>query len=115
MMTVGPWKDVRLETYSYRFEDVRIDSDLVAPEYNKGTLRASVTIGSRSLEGARVKATLRGKTTVVKEDTLSLKQDLLDWELKDIAGWYPRGYGEQPLYDLDLVLLDKVGTELGPS
>jgi beta-mannosidase len=47
-----------------------------------------------------------GKT--VKEQTLAFGKDKLDWKLDDVEGWYPRNYGKQPLYQLELSLLDKV-------
>jgi beta-mannosidase len=47
-----------------------------------------------------------GKT--VKEQNLVFGKDKLDWKLDDVEGWYPRNYGKQPLYQLELTLQDKV-------
>lgn len=47
-----------------------------------------------------------GKT--VKEQALVFGKDKLDWKLDDVEGWYPRNYGNQPLYQLELTLQDKV-------
>ncbi|GFZ45160.1 Beta-mannosidase B [Saitozyma sp. JCM 24511] len=115
MMTVGPWRPISLETYSHRLENVRIDSDLLSPSYTTGTLTASFDVSPSlpSSGGHKVQAVLRdqaGKT--VKEQTLVFGKDKLDWKLDDVEGWYPRNYGNQPLYQLELTLQDKSGKEV---
>ncbi len=47
---------------------------------------------------------------MVKEATLQAGKDPLNWYLDGgaVEGWYPVGYGKQPLYDLEITLLDKV-------
>lgn len=49
MMTVGPWRPISLDTYTYRFEDVRVDTDLLGPDYTIGTLKADIQLGPSAL------------------------------------------------------------------
>lgn len=109
-MTAGPWRPVRLETYTYRIEDVRIDSDLIGPEYKTATLKATVelaasTASTSDLEYKAVLKTSSGKT--VKEATFSLKESV-DWTFSkgEVEAWFPIHYGKQPLYTLDITLID---------
>jgi beta-mannosidase len=114
MMTVGPWRPVHLETYSHRFEDARIDTDLTGEGYTVGTLSADVTIGPDVPKDGKIKAVLKKKNgTVVKEETVSVGKKI-HWEFEkgEVEGWYPVNYGKQPLYTLELTLNDKVSTIL---
>ena len=46
----------------------------------------------------------------MKESTLQAGKDPLNWTLEKgvVEGWYPVGYGKQPLYELEIALLDMV-------
>ena len=113
MMTVGPWRSISLSTYTYRFEDVRVDTDLSGPEYTVRSLRAEITLSDTNnerLKGLRIMALLKGrKGEIVKEAKVKLGKKL-DWTFDkgEIEGWYPIHYGAQPLYTLDLELVDEV-------
>lgn len=111
-MTAGPWRPVRLETYTHRFEDVRVDSDLIGPEYTKAALKAKIELApsSSSQSDLRVKAVLKASGgKVVKETELGAKEGL-DWTFDngEVDSWWPVHYGKKPLYQLDLTLSDKV-------
>jgi beta-mannosidase len=110
MMTVGPWRPISLDTYTYRFEDVRVDTDLLGPDYTVGTLKADIQLGPCALpSGSSIKAVLRDSSgTSIKEDVVS--NNKLDWRMDqgEIAGWYPINYGKQPLYKLELTVIDSV-------
>lgn len=111
-MTAGPWRPIRLETYTYRFEDVRVDSDLIGPEYKKATLKAKVQLAgsSSSTDGLELKAVLKSSDgKVIKETSLGIKEGL-DWKFDkgEVDSWWPIHYGKQPLYQLESVLSDKV-------
>jgi beta-mannosidase len=110
-MTAGPWRPIRLETYTYRIEDIRIDADLIGPEFNTATLTAKVELAaSGPKEGLSYKAILKtAKGQKVKEGIFELK-DTLDWTFDqgEVEAWWPIHYGKQPLYQLEVVLCDKV-------
>lgn len=110
-MTAGPWRPIRLETYAYRFEDVRVDADLVGPKYTTATLKAAVELAGGSTDGLEVKAVLKSASggKVVKEASFGVK-DSLNWKFEngEVDAWWPIHYGAQPLYQLHLTLTDKV-------
>lgn len=110
-MTVGPWRPIHLDTYTHRFEDVRIDTDLKGPDYLQGTLKAAIQLDSTQMPSEfRIHALLRDSDgTVIKQEVLSLGTDI-DWtfDKSEIEGWYPINYGKQPLYKLELDLVDGV-------
>lgn len=113
MMTVGPWRPIHLDTYTYRFEDVRIDTDLLGPEYKSGTLKADIQLNTTKLPGgASIKAVLFGLDgAIIKEEAL-MSGDKLNWTFDkgEIDGWYPINYGSQPLYNFHLTLIDDVSS-----
>jgi beta-mannosidase len=111
-MTAGPWRPIRLETYTYRIDDIRIDSDLIGPEYKTATLKAKVEVAesSSSTDGFKYKAVLKtSEGHKVKEGTFDLKETL-DWKFDqgEVDSWWPIHYGKQPLYKLEVTLCDKV-------
>jgi beta-mannosidase len=111
-MTAGPWRPVRLETYTYRIDDIRIDADLIGPEYKTATLKAKVELApsTSSTEGFKYNAILKtAEGKKVKEATYDLKETL-EWtfEKGEVDAWWPIHYGKQPLYQLEITLCDKV-------
>lgn len=106
--TCGPWREVRLETYQARIEDLRVDYKL---EDNlksvQGTIMARV-------EGASAKdvsfAVFDGETLMFKE-TARISEDVakVEFHVNNPKLWYPHGYGEQPLYRVTATaLVDEV-------
>lgn len=104
---------VHLETYTYRLENIRIDTTLSAPEYTKASLSATFDISPKAPSSDyTIKAVLKTKDgkKVVKSMTQSAGEKSLKWDLRDgeVEAWWPVHYGKQPLYDLEISLLDKV-------
>jgi beta-mannosidase len=107
VVTAGIWRPVRLEHWSTaRIDQVRplvtvdggtgrVEVHLRVERTRRGedrTLRAEARIG-----GARTEALLAGDEAVLR------------LEVPGVRLWWPRGYGDQPLYDLDLTLSDDDG------
>ncbi|MCX5600873.1 glycoside hydrolase family 2 protein [Streptomyces phaeochromogenes] len=100
LVTAGIWKRVRLEHWSTaRIARVR---PVVTVEQGVGRVElyvdvertrveAGLTLGAR-IGGVRAEATVDGTSGVVR------------LEVPDVELWWPRGYGEQPLYDVELWL-----------
>ena len=101
-----------METYTYRISDIRIDTALTGSDLSCATLKGSLNVSPKAPGDGDLKATLRekGSGKVVKESTSGVN-DGLDWTLDkgQVEAWWPVGYGTQPLYDLEITLLDKVG------
>ena len=95
--TCGPWREVRLESYQARVEDVRVDYKLDdSLKSVRGTIKAAV-------EGASAKSVTfkvqDGDKQVFKE-TATVHDGVakVEFHVNNPKLWYPHGYGEQPLY-----------------
>ncbi|MFF1293706.1 MULTISPECIES: glycoside hydrolase family 2 protein [unclassified Streptomyces] len=103
LVTAGIWRPARLEHWSTaRIARVRplvtvdIEQALgvveLAVEVERTRVEASLAVQA-TVGGVRVRASLDGANGVVR------------LEVPDVRLWWPRGYGEQPLYDVELTLL----------
>ncbi|MPY56888.1 glycoside hydrolase family 2 protein [Streptomyces spongiae] len=107
LVTAGIWRPVRLEHWSTaRIARVRplvtVEDGLgrveLAVDVERTRVEADLTLEAR-IGGARVSAAVEGTSGSVRLD------------VPDVALWWPRGYGEQPLYDVELTLVHD-GTRL---
>lgn len=105
LVTAGIWRPVRLEHWSTaRIAGVRplvtVEHALghveLAVEVERSRVEADLTVEAR-VGGVRASATVDGTSGSVR------------LEVPDIELWWPRGYGEQPLYDIELTLSDAHG------
>ncbi|MGW4897273.1 glycoside hydrolase family 2 protein [Kitasatospora sp. NPDC004240] len=102
--TAGIWRPARLEHWSTaRLAQVR---PLATVQDGTGRVELHVTV-ERTARGAGRPLTLRA-TVAGAEATAAVEGDhaVLTVEVSDPDLWWPRGYGEQPLYDLDVTLAD---------
>ncbi|MFJ8277418.1 glycoside hydrolase family 2 protein [Streptomyces griseoviridis] len=101
LVTAGIWRPARLEHWSTaRIARVR---PLVTVEDGAGVVELRIDVERTRIEaplaveatvgGVRARAGIDGSTGTVR------------LELPDARLWWPRGYGEQPLYDVELTLL----------
>ncbi|MFD5338276.1 glycoside hydrolase family 2 protein [Streptomyces hawaiiensis] len=101
LVTAGIWRPVRLEHWSTaRIARVR---PLVTVEEGAGVVELAVEVERTRVEaplaveatvaGVRARAEIEGAGGVVR------------LRVPDAELWWPRGYGEQPLYDVELRLL----------
>ncbi|MFD3579794.1 glycoside hydrolase family 2 protein [Streptomyces sp. NPDC058644] len=107
VVTAGMWRPVRLEHWSTaRIERVR---PLVTVDGTRGRVELRVDL-ERTASGTgrplTVHATVAGAAARVDaaDNAVTLVLDIPDVRL-----WWPRGYGEQPLYDVEVTLLDGEG------
>ncbi|MFJ2239432.1 glycoside hydrolase family 2 protein [Streptomyces sp. NPDC087859] len=103
LVTAGIWRPARLEHWSTaRIARVR-PLVTVDVEHGLGVVELAVEVERTRVEapldveatvgGVRVRASLDGASGVVR------------LAVPDVRLWWPRGYGEQPLYDVELSLL----------
>lgn len=101
LVTAGIWRPVRVEQWSTaRIARVR---PLVTVEEGTGQVELVVDVERTRVEapltveatvgGVRARAEIEGTSGAVR------------LSVPDVALWWPRGYGEQPLYDVELTLL----------
>ncbi|MCJ1321033.1 hypothetical protein MMC15_006375 [Xylographa vitiligo] len=105
LMTCGPWREVRLETYNGRVADLWLDYE-ISKDFNSatGTAFASVEGGA----GQTVAFNLRLGSDVVLQESAKVGDDGLakvEFRVHKPALWYPHGYGEQSLYEVTASLL----------
>ncbi|MFI6079421.1 glycoside hydrolase family 2 protein [Streptomyces sp. NPDC051217] len=110
LVTAGMWKPVRLEHWSTaRLATVR---PLMTVDGPTGLAELRVDV-ERTGTGAGRRLTARAR---VGDHTASVDFDgshtTLTVEVPHAALWWPRGYGEQSLYEAELELLDTDGTVL---
>ncbi|WP_372983693.1 glycoside hydrolase family 2 protein [Microbacterium sp.] len=104
LVTAGIWKDVRLESWSSaRLSEVRSALTL---DGDAGVVRLTALLAKTGDAADRVLTVAIGGQQV--EVPVSANADSVDAEVRvpDAAVWWPRGMGEQPLYDLDVSLRD---------
>ena len=104
LTTCGPWKEVRLESYQARVEDLRIDYE-VSKDLSKvtGTITAAIegSIGDR----VKFSASLEGEKVFDGSASVNDKGEAeVEFHVSNPKLWYPHGYGEQPLYTLSAAL-----------
>ncbi|MFF8473813.1 glycoside hydrolase family 2 protein [Streptomyces sp. NPDC015414] len=104
LVTAGMWRPVRLERWSTaRLADVR---PLVTVADGAGRVEVRVEV-ERTTAGAdrplTVSATVGGGHRV--RGAVDGTRAVLTLDVPGVCLWWPRGYGEQPLYDLELELL----------
>jgi beta-mannosidase len=104
---MGVWKDIRLEGYSVRFEDVHvrqtlglnaatISADVSADLNGKAEVKVSLTVTSPSGERFESEATLISSG--------GLHSAKLTVEIPNPQLWWPNGYGAQPLHEVEVTL-----------
>ncbi|MFJ4835801.1 glycoside hydrolase family 2 protein [Streptomyces sp. NPDC088747] len=111
LVTAGIWRPVRLERWSTaRLAGVR---PLVTVDDFTGRVEVRVDI-ERTEQGTgrslAVRATVAG---VEAHAVVDGTRAVLTLDVPDISLWWPRGYGAQPLYDLDVALAED-GPEARP-
>jgi beta-mannosidase len=101
LMTAGPWRSVRLETYTTRLADLwteyTVDSKTVS-----GSIFATVE-GEGDVEFS---IDLDGKSIVKKSSAAKNGTAKVDFEIQDADLWFPHGYGKQTLYTFSAKLQD---------
>ena len=117
LLTAGPWRPVRIETYSARISELYCPIE-VASDLDHATIQAHVTceLGS-SVQASDLSLQLTlyapdGER--IDEHTLPMTGNTIHatFELDAPQLWWPRGYGEQPLYRVVAALRSRTGKEL---
>ena len=110
---IGIWQSVEiLRSGSVMIKDTQVITDLPLPDTTKADLTVIATVENRSKNSAT--ATIVGKIgdiTFSKDVTLAAAQttevsfsaeEFAQLKLQNPRLWWPNGYGEQNLYDLEL-------------
>ncbi|MGF3057029.1 glycoside hydrolase family 2 protein [Microbacterium sp. YY-01] len=131
LVTAGVWRDVRLEAWS-RARLATVVPQVDVHEHDGvrgvGTVRVTTTVdmakhsgagiaGIAGIDGAgmSVQATLtaaHGTVEVSAQATIAEGRAIVDLAVDDVALWWPQGAGAQPLYRLQVQLVDAEGAVL---
>ncbi|MEU5217705.1 glycoside hydrolase family 2 protein [Streptomyces sp. NPDC020807] len=105
VVTAGMWRPVRLERWSVaRLAEVR---PLVTVDGTTGRVELRVRT-ARTESGAGRRLTLRATAAgAVAETSFEGAEAVLRLDVPEPELWWPRGYGRQPLYGLDVELLNE--------
>ncbi len=111
LMTVGPWKPIKLEVYKSRITDVyiqpRVAEDLSA------TLDVTVSLADTPGAIASIYLKLPNGTLLIGGSNIKIKDSSsahANFGLSKEAyeRWYPVGYGDQPIYTVEVQITDEV-------
>lgn len=111
LITAGIWREVRLEAYSARLAELELPV-----EFDKNYTTA--TIGVKALVAGQISPDLKlslklydssGKTVAETVTDVLQSGSRATLTVKNPQLWYPRGYGEQPLYKLTATLQTAAG------
>ncbi len=100
---VGIWQDIRLEGFSARLADVRLQQ---RHEDGRVSVSAEVSV-EQWTEGLSVRLAVTGPNGATTEGNVELAGPgaLLSVDIDNPQLWWPNGYGAQPLYDVSVTLL----------
>lgn len=105
LMTAGIWRNVRMEVYSARIEDLWTDMHL-ADDYRRATITAFADVSSSAPGSGSFKARfvlrLHGKEVGSAEDVLTNNTAKATFDIDNPSLWWPNGYGEPTLYELSV-------------
>ncbi len=102
---IGVWKDIRLEGRSNaRMADVHLRQ-----QHNAGVVTVMATVALEQWDAVPLKLLLRvtapDGTTQQTQVAIAGHTQTLALQVKNPQLWWPNGYGEQPLYTVDVLLL----------
>ena len=106
LMCAGVWKPIRLEVYHAKLLDIRTDVKIAS---NHKSAKVTVSTESESVgkHKLHVKAVISLNGKAVAEGTGIVSEDgkaSTDLTIDKPCLWMPTGYGEQPLYTVDVTL-----------
>lgn len=110
LMTVGPWKPITLQTYQNRITDVEIRNEV--SEALDVKLSATLAFsekapGFASFTLLNPDGTVEASSNKISVGSGRAKVDF-EWKAGQLQLWYPVGYGSQPLYTVEVKLLNEV-------
>jgi beta-mannosidase len=104
---IGPWKDIRLEGYTQaRLEDVYL-RQRHTPE--GVVVSAEISVDRWTRKDLKAILRLKGPGGSLQRSQVILGQDfsgVAEIQVKDPQLWWPNGYGQQPLYKVEVQLIN---------
>jgi beta-mannosidase len=112
---IGIWKDIRLEGYSgARLVEVHLLQDHTGGQVAV-EVRGVIQRWTETPLNAVVRITAPDGETVEKEGVITGRDDaIVKVLIRRPELWWPNGYGGQPLYQVEVFLMRRDGSELAP-
>ena len=112
MVNIGIWNDVLLKVHkSSSLGDVYLTTDVDVKE-KSGLIKADIEVISHNISSEinsmKLKTICRtsdGSIAAQKEVQAILGNQQIILEIGDARLWYPNGYGDQPLYSIEIILI----------
>jgi len=114
LATSGIWRDVTLKAYDVcKIESFYFLSDL-SNDLKSSKLRVNVSLEAFKTDRVNVKTRIRGfgedqEKGDERDISIGRNEFLFEFVVKDPKLWWPNGYGEQNLYDLEIVVENSKG------
>ncbi|QRV83983.1 beta-mannosidase [Ceratobasidium sp. AG-Ba] len=114
LMTVGPYRPIYLHTFKTRITDLHAKASVSAVPSLSRSLELTPTLSGNASDAVRMEISLESAdgrvVRVEKFDHVSK----VEWAFKEgeVALWWPVGYGQQPLYTVEVIVFDKFGSVL---
>lgn len=106
LITCGIWRDIKLVAY----DTARLDDVIVLQDHAKDQVKLSVQVKAESVTNAPLAAAIhisyRGRTVARDTVKLTAATGVGNFTIQHPKLWWPAGLGEQPLYDVEVALLD---------
>lgn len=109
-MTVGPWKPISLQTSQKRITDLDIRTYVSESLDVKLTVEFALsdkTPGHANFVLKNPNGSEKTSVNSIPTDTDNIKLSF-EWKPGKVQLWYPVGYGTQPIYTIQIKLVDKV-------
>ncbi len=117
IVTMGPWRDVRLEAWDdARVDALRVTQQTLAATEARLSAELDVIADAEGRHPIRIAVTTPDGRTLTTTDTVTLVKGAnhlsLPVTIADPKRWFPVGYGAQPLYRVTATLIDGQGAAL---
>lgn len=103
----GIWRPVRVEVYHSRIADLRTDVDFTS-DYKSATLHVTAAVETHAADRLAAKFIVRRGARIVASSDVDIPADgqaTTSLSIADPELWMPNGYGDQPLYYVEVSLL----------
>ncbi|MDM8528354.1 glycoside hydrolase family 2 protein [Anaerolineales bacterium HSG24] len=113
-VTSGIWRDISLMAFSQaRLTDLHIRQDHTTAE--QVILTCHISTEQLAVQTLTIEATVSlNKSIVAKADqVVKASTNLVSLIINDPQLWWPNGLGEQPLYQVEVMLFDEIGNLIG--
>ncbi len=117
VVSAGLWRGVRLDVVpATHWREVYVTTTYVDPAARRAGVLVDWTFAAEQFDidawTVRLALTREGQTAFQMTQRVVGTHDRVRFDVADAALWWPRGAGEQPLYELTLELLDADGQVL---